>query len=82
MKKNKKTWDEKIKLILNELEGKINEEKVSEEKKGSFQKNDGVKPRTKRKYQTKEEWKKAEFRRDVISHVRIRTEFHRISQCL
>ena len=55
MEKNKKTWDEKIKLILNELEGKISEE--------------NKKPRTKRKYQTKEEWKKAEFRRDVISHV-------------
>lgn len=68
MNKNKKTWDEKIKLILNELEGKISEEKVSKEEKGSSQKNDGTKPRTKKKYRTKEEWKKAEFRRDVISH--------------
>ena len=69
MKKNKKTWDEKIKLILNELEGKISEEKVRKEEKSSSQKNDGTKPRTKKKYRTKEEWKKAEFRRDVISHV-------------
>ena len=62
MNKNKKTWDEKIKLILNELEGKISEEK------SSSQKNDSKKHGTKKKYQTKKEWKKAEFRKEILSH--------------
>ena len=59
MNKNKKTWDEKIKLILNELEGKISEEKVRKEEISSLQKNDGKRAPPKKKYRTKEEWKKA-----------------------
>ena len=62
MNKNKKNWDDKIKLILNELEGKISEEK------SSSQKNDGKKHGTKKKYQTKKEWKRAEFRKEILSH--------------
>ena len=56
MNKNKKTWDEKMKLILNELEKKISTEKSEKEEK------------TKKKYRTKKEWNKAEFRRDIMSH--------------
>lgn len=56
MNKNKKTWDEKMKLILNELEKKIGTEKSEKEEK------------TKKKYRTKKEWNKAEFRRDIMSH--------------
>ncbi|MCM1386809.1 MAG: polysaccharide deacetylase family protein [Bacillus sp. (in: Bacteria)] len=52
MGKKKKTWDEKIKLALNELEGKIDDEKH----------------RTKKEYRSKKEWKKAAFRQDIISH--------------
>ena len=62
MNKNKKTWDEKIKLILNELEEKINTEK------NASQRNDSKKHGTKKKYQTKKEWKKAEFRKEILSH--------------
>lgn len=62
MSKNKKTWNEKIKLILNELEEKIREEK------SSSWKNDSKKHRMKKEYRTKKEWKKAEFRREMISH--------------
>ena len=62
MNKNKKTWDEKIKLILNELEEKINTEKKAS------QRNDSQKHGTKKKYQTKNEWKKAEFRKEILSH--------------
>ena len=62
MNKNKKTWDEKIKLILNELEKKINTEK------NASQRNDSKKHGTKKKYQTKKEWKKAEFRKEILSH--------------
>ena len=62
MSENKKTWDEKIKLILNELEGKISEEKVRKEK------NDSHKHQAKKKYRSKKEWKKAEFRREIMSH--------------
>ena len=62
MDKNKKTWDEKIKLILNELEGKISEEKSISKK------NDSKKSQTNKKYQTKKEWKRAEFRQEIILH--------------
>ena len=68
MSENKKTWDEKIKLILNELEGKISEEKVKKEEKSSSQKNGSQKHRTNKKYRSKKEWKKAEFRREIMSH--------------
>ena len=57
MSKNKRTWDEKIKLALSELEKRINAENEA-----------GInrhRPR-KKKYQTKEEWKKAAFRQDII----------------
>ena len=69
MNKNKKNWDEKIKLILNELEGKISEEK------SSSQKNDRKKHGAKKKYQTKKEWKRAEFRKEILSHAAMSAAF-------
>ena len=63
MSENKKTWDEKIKLILNELENKMSAESAEN-------------PRNQKrhvsrleKYHTKEEWKKASFRQDIIMQV-------------
>lgn len=60
MSENKKTWDEKIKLILNELENKISAENAEnpggKKYRGSRRK----------KYRTKEEWKRASFRQDII----------------
>ncbi len=60
MSENKKTWDEKIKLILNELENKISAENAE-----NFEnrKNRGNR---RKQYRTKEEWKKASFRQDII----------------
>ena len=57
MSENKKTWDEKITLILNELERKINSENT-----------EGAKRRRphKKKYQTKAQWKKEAFRQEII----------------
>lgn len=57
MSENRKTWDEKIKLILNELESKISAENAENAKKH--------KARDK-KYQTKEEWKKKAFLQDIM----------------
>lgn len=69
MDKNKKTWDEKMKMILTELEEKIDEEKgkkgekaEKKREKSSLQKNNG------KTYRTKKEWKKASFREEIISH--------------
>lgn len=57
MSGNKRTWDEKITLVLSELERKISTENAER----------GAKNRTrKKKYQTKAEWKKALFRQEVI----------------
>ena len=60
MSENKKTWDEKIKLILNELENKMSAESAESPR--------NQKHRVSRleKYHTKEEWKKASFRQDII----------------
>lgn len=58
MSGSKRTWDEKITLALSELERKINAENT-----------EGVKRRRthKKKYQTKEERKRALFCQDVIT---------------
>lgn len=58
MKKDKKTWDEKVKLILEELEERIaaeNTEKISQKKEDE-----------KLVYRSKFEWKKKLFRQDVL----------------
>ncbi|MCM1088272.1 MAG: polysaccharide deacetylase family protein [Muribaculaceae bacterium] len=57
MNENKKTWDEKIKLILGELEGKI---KVQEAE------SIGQRKRRGKKYRTKQEKKRAAFRQDIL----------------
>ena len=57
MSKNKRTWDEKIKLALSELEERINAENEAETRRRRPHK---------KKYQTKEQWKKAAFRQDII----------------
>lgn len=79
MSENKKTWNEKIKLILNELESRINAENAAA---------DGIKKRKnknkrniknsrnnkklqklqKREHHETEEMNKAELRRDIIMH--------------
>ena len=60
MSESKRTWDEKITQALNELENKINAENTENAKMH--------KPR-KKKYQTKEEWKKSLFRQEIIMQV-------------
>ena len=57
MSENKKTWDEKITLVLNELEMKINSENTEHIKR--------QRPR-KKKYRTKAQWKKEAFRQEII----------------
>lgn len=60
MSESKRTWDEKITQALSELENKINAENTENAKMH--------KPR-KKKYQTKEEWKKSLFRQEIIMQV-------------
>ncbi len=63
MNENKKKWDEKFKLALNELEGKIGEEDAKTSGRGRTR-------RTHReKYATKAEWKRAAFRQEVLLHI-------------
>ena len=58
MKKDRKTWDEKVKLILEELEERI----AAENKEKSNQ----TKEDDKTAYRSKCEWKKKLFRQDVL----------------
>ena len=60
MNENKKTWDEKIKLILNELENKISAEDTEKPKNPRRRKS------RKEKYGTKEAWKRAVFRQEIM----------------
>lgn len=57
MNENKKTWDEKIKLILGELEDKIKAQEA-----------ESIRQRKRRgkKYRTKQEKKRAAFRQDIL----------------
>lgn len=57
MSKDKRTWDEKARLALCELEKRINAENEPAAERR--------RPR-KKQYQTKEQWKKALFRQDII----------------
>ena len=60
MRESRKTWDEKITLALSELESKINTERTAGK----------VRHRpAKKRYRTKEEWKRAVFRQDIIMQV-------------
>lgn len=73
MDKSEKTWDGKIKLILNELEDKMNAESAQGTKKRRNRQNEtakyGALKAGKKKYKTKAEWKKANFRQEVMLHV-------------
>lgn len=60
MSGNKRTWNEKCKLVLNELEKRIYIEDITEERKRKRRGND------RRQYQTKAEWKKENFRQEVM----------------
>lgn len=63
MSENKKPWNEKFKLVLNELEGKIGTESAG----GARSR---ITHRThKKKYETKAEWKKAAFKQEVLLHI-------------
>lgn len=69
MSGNKRTWNDKIKLALNELESKINEENVGKtrKRKAETSKSRHQKQRTpKREYQADEEEKTEDFRQDII----------------
>ncbi len=79
MSENKRTWNDKIKLVLNELEGRINAENAATEgiKKRKSKNNRKCKynrnNKKSRKFQNKEcpakeEMNKAEFRQDIIMH--------------
>lgn len=60
MSGNKKTWNEKCKLVLNELEKKVYIEDIPEERKRKRRRDD------RKQYQTKAEWKKENFRQEVM----------------
>lgn len=76
MSENKKTWNEKIKLILNELESKINAENatnsatdgIKKRKKKNHRKNEKLHKLQKREYPAVEEMNKAELKQDIIMH--------------
>ena len=79
MSENKRTWNEKIKLILNELESKINAEneatdrikKRKNKNKSNIKNNRNSKKQhklQKREYPETEEMNKAELRQDIIMH--------------
>lgn len=79
MSENKKTWNERIKLILNELESGINAEKAATDgikKRKTINrinirsKRINKKPRKlqKREYHETEEMNKAELKQDIIMH--------------
>lgn len=76
MSENKKTWNEKIKLILNELESKINAENatnaatdgIKKRKKKNHRKNEKLHKLQKREHLAVEEMNKAELRQDIIMH--------------
>lgn len=84
MNENKRTWDDKIMLALNELEGKINaESKERQNRDGKKSNTSGKKPNANRKKanrdgerlqahgrknRTKEEWKRAVFRQEILLH--------------
>ena len=56
MSENKKSWNEKFKLVLNELEDKIGTESAGT-------------ARSRKRYETKAEKKKAAFRQEVALHI-------------
>lgn len=74
MSEKKRTWNEKWKLVLNELEEKTGTDgagaKGSRRTYGERQERERpFEQRNRRKYETKAEWKKAAFRQEVILHI-------------
>ena len=74
MSEKKRTWNEKWKLVLNELEEKIGTEGTEHERNGRLhgertERERIRKQKNRRKYETKAEWKKAAFRQEVILHI-------------
>lgn len=74
MSENKRTWNEKLKLVLNELEDKIGTDGTEGARsrrthRGRSEYRHLSKRANGRKYETKAEWKKAAFRQEVILHV-------------
>ena len=74
MSEKKRTWNEKWKLVLNELEEKIGTEGTELERNGRLhgertERERIRKQKNRRKYETKAEWKKAAFRQEVILHI-------------
>lgn len=79
MSENKRTWNDKIKLVLNELEGRINAENTATDgikrrkhkNKINYKNNrNSKKPHKfqKKECPAKEEMNKAEFKQDIIMH--------------
>lgn len=74
MSEKKRTWNEKWKLVLNELEEKIGTEGTGA---GENRKTRGERPERERslkskkgrKYETKAEWKRAAFRQEIMLHI-------------
>lgn len=69
MSENKKPWNEKFKLVLNELENKISAESAGEAR------NRRAHRMHRKKYETKAEWKKAAFRQEILVHIVMSTAF-------
>lgn len=76
MNGDKRTWDDKIKLVLNELERKIgaesserarNRERSNRNRERPNRERESPQPRG-RKNRTKEEWKRAAFRQEILLH--------------
>ena len=63
MSENKKPWNEKLKLVLNELE-----DKIGAESEGTAR-NRRIHRTQQKKYETKAEWKKAAFKQEVLLHI-------------
>ena len=63
MSENKKPWNEKLKLVLNELE-----DKIGAESEGTAR-NRRIHRTQQKKYATKAEWKKAAFKQEVLLHI-------------
>lgn len=69
MSENKKPWNEKMKLILNELEDKIGAESAEGARNRKVHRTDKTHRTHRQKYATKAEWKKAAFKQEVLLHI-------------
>lgn len=65
MSEKKKPWNEKFKMVLNELEDKIGAESAG----GARSRKTHRTQTHRKKYETKAEWKKAAFKQEVLLHI-------------